>query len=45
MEIRAVFLCLKDLAEVLLEKIEEVRKNTTLLVSFFHKKEIAFFTG
>jgi transposase len=39
-----VFLCLKELAEVLLEKIEEIRKNTTLLVSFFHKKEIAFFT-
>nr|WP_229599724.1 transposase [Runella slithyformis] len=40
-----VFLDLTDLAEVLKEKIEEVRKDTELLVSFFKKKEVAFFTG
>ncbi|WP_310589108.1 IS630 family transposase [Runella aurantiaca] len=39
-----VFVSLKDLAEVLTEKIEEIRKNTTLLISFFRKKEIAYFT-
>ena len=40
-----VFLDLTDLAEVLNEKITEVRKDTELLVSFFKKKEVAFFTG
>ena len=40
-----VFLDLTDLAEVLNEKIAEVRKDTELLVSFFKKKEVAFFTG
>jgi len=30
---------------VLIEKIEEIRKDTELLVSFFHKKEIGFLTG
>ena len=35
---------LADLAEALVEKIEEIRKDTELLVSFFQKKEIAFFT-
>ena len=40
-----VFLNLADLAEVLKEKIEEVRKDKELLISFFQKKEIAFFTG
>lgn len=40
-----VFLNLTDLAEVLKEKIEEVRKDTELLVSFFQKKDVAFFTG
>ncbi len=39
-----VFLNLADLAEALVEKIEEIRKDTELLVSFFQKKEIAFFT-
>lgn len=39
-----VFLSLADLAEVLIEKIEEFRKDTKLLISFFHKKEITFFT-
>lgn len=39
-----VFLSLADLAEVVKEKIEEVRKDTELLVSFFQKKEVAFFT-
>ncbi len=42
--------CLKNqvflnLAEALVEKIEEIRKDTELLVSFFKKKEIAFFTS
>ena len=40
-----VFLSLEDLAEVLVEKLEEFRKDTKLLISFFHKKEVAFFTG
>jgi hypothetical protein len=40
-----VFLSLADLAEILIEKIEEFRKDRKLIVSFFHKKEIAFFTG
>ena len=40
-----VFLNLADLAEVLKEKIEEFRKDTKLLISFFHKKEKSFFTG
>jgi len=40
-----VFLNLADLAEALVEKIEEIRKDTELLVSFFKKKEIAFFTN
>jgi transposase len=40
-----VFLRLKDLAEVLKEKIEEVRKDKELLISFFQKKEVAFFTS
>lgn len=40
-----VFLSLADLAEVLKEKIEEVRKDKELLISFFQKKEVAFFTG
>lgn len=40
-----VFLSLEDLTKVLVEKIEEIRKNTKLLASFFHKKEVGFFTG
>ena len=40
-----VFLNLADLTEALKELIEQVRSNTELLVSFFHKKEVAFFTG
>ena len=40
-----VFLSLEDLTRVLVEKIEEIRKDTELLISFFHKREIAFFTG
>lgn len=40
-----VFLNLANLTEVLKEKIEKIRKNTRLLVSFFQKKEVAFFTG
>lgn len=40
-----VFLSLEDLTKVLVEKIEEIRKDTQLLVSFFYKKEIDFFTG
>ncbi|HEV7346929.1 transposase [Telluribacter sp.] len=40
-----VFLNLEDLAEALKEKIEEVRRDTELLVSFSQKKEVAFFKG
>ncbi len=40
-----VFLNLADLAEALVGKIGEIRKDTKLLVSFFQKKEIAFFTS
>ena len=40
-----MFLNLADLAEALVEKIEEIRKDTELLISFFQKKEIAFFTS
>ena len=40
-----VFLSLEDLAEVLIEKLEEFRKDTKLIISFFHKGEVAFFTG
>jgi transposase len=39
------FLSLADLAEVVKEKIEEVRKDKELLISFFQKKEVAFFTS
>jgi transposase len=38
-----VFLNLADLTEVVIEKIEQLRENTELLISFFHKKEVAFF--
>ena len=40
-----VFLSLANLAEILIEKIEEFRMDRKLIVSFFHKKGIAFFTG
>ena len=40
-----VFLSLEDLDEVLIEKLEEFRKDTKLIISFFHKREVAFFTG
>ncbi len=40
-----VFLNLADLAEALVETIEEIRKDAEMLVLFFRKKEIAFFTG
>jgi hypothetical protein len=40
-----VFTNLIDLAEVLKEKIEDIRKDKELLISFFQKKEVAFFTG
>lgn len=40
-----VFLNLEELTKVLVEKIGEIRKDSELLVSFFHKKEVAFFTG
>lgn len=40
-----VFLSLEELTKVLVEKIEEIRKDTKLLVSFFRKKEVSFFTG
>jgi len=40
-----VFLSLEDLAKVLIEKLDKFRKDTKLIISFFQKKEVAFFTG
>jgi transposase len=39
-----VFLNLKDLVEVVVRKVEGIRNDVELLISFFRKKEIAFFT-
>lgn len=39
----SVFLNLADLAEVVIEKIEEFRNDTQLLISFFRRKEVSFF--
>jgi transposase len=40
-----VFLDLKDLAKAVVGEVEEIRGDVELLISFFHKKEIAFFTN
>lgn len=40
-----VFLDLKDLAKAVVGEVEEIRCDVELLISFFHKKEIAFFTN
>ncbi|WP_373330581.1 transposase [Salmonirosea aquatica] len=39
------FLNLKDLVEAAVSKVEEIRNDVELLNSFFHKKEVAFFTN
>lgn len=38
-----IFLNLKDLVEVVVSKVEEIRNDVELLASFFHKREVAFF--
>ena len=40
-----VFLSLEEFAGVLIRKAEEFGKDAKPLVSFFHKTEVAFFTG
>lgn len=40
-----VFLNMTDLAEAVLAKVEELRKNSKLISSFFRKREVGFFTN
>ena len=39
-----VFLNLKELVEVVVRKVEQIRNDVELLTSFFYKKEVSFFT-
>lgn len=40
-----VYLNMTDLADAVLAKVEELRNNYKLISSFFHKREVGFFTN